>query len=472
MIDSFERRQRPVGLVLPFLLIAAVLLAALYFGQRASPRWLGLIVVVIGMALMLRRPVVGLALMVVVALFVPLELGTGTAVRLTAVALFIPLLLLVWLLDMARHRSSRLAASGANLPLLLFLLMGLISLLIGIATWDPLVPRSANFTLVQLSQWAIFVLSALAFWLTASLVKDEAQLERLTWLFLWLAGALAVVLVVVGAGNLVGRVTTVALIRPPFWALLAGLAGGQLLFNPTLARGKRFFLMLVVVATLFYSLVQQRESISNWIGVGSALAVLLWLRFPRLRGVIVVLVLAAALAGVLFPTVYDFAGGDDEWQESGGSRLVLIERVVEVTMRNPITGLGPAAYRPYTSTKPLPYGRALWIVPQVNSHNNWVDLFSHVGLIGLGLFVWFVWEVIRSAQKVRTQAASGFRAGFANGMLAVWISALVLMMFADWILPFVYNIGFEGFPASALVWLYLGGIVALENIVPHDQVSQ
>ena len=40
---------------------------------------------------------------------------------------------------------------------------------------------------------------------------------------------------------------------------------------------------------------------------------------------------------------------------SGGSRLVLIERVFDVTMRNPITGLGPAAYRPYANMKPLRY---------------------------------------------------------------------------------------------------------------------
>ena len=36
-----------------------------------------------------------------------------------------------------------------------------------------------------------------------------------------------------------------------------------------------------------------------------------------------------------------------EWDESGGSRLALSGRVIEVTMRNPITGLGPAAYRFY-----------------------------------------------------------------------------------------------------------------------------
>ena len=37
------------------------------------------------------------------------------------------------------------------------------------------------------------------------------------------------------------------------------------------------------------------------------------------------------------------------------------------------------------------------------------------------------------------------------------------MMMADWILPFVYNIGFPGFQASVLVWLFLGGMVAAQQ---------
>ena len=38
------------------------------------------------------------------------------------------------------------------------------------------------------------------------------------------------------------------------------------------------------------------------------------------------------------------------------------------------------------------------------------------------------------------------------------------MLFADWILPHVYNIGFPGFQASVLIWLFLGGLVSLEQM--------
>jgi hypothetical protein len=201
------------------------------------------------------------------------------------------------------------------------------------------------------------------------------------------------------------------------------------------------------------------------------MGVLAWLRWPRLRWPVIVFLLVLVGTGALTSAVYDFAGGATEWEQSGGSRLALIGRVVEVTMRNPITGLGPASYRAYARMKPLPYARALWLEPKVSSHNNYVDLFSHVGLLGLGLFLWFAVELTRLGFRLRAHFTQGFAAGYVNAMLATWAGALVLMLLADWILPFVYNVGFPGFQASVLVWLFLGGLVSLEQMARREAVS-
>ena len=467
MINTLRRRYGMSGR-LPWPLIAVViLLAAAYLGQHASVWWLLLILVVMVLLILLKKPVLGLLLTIPFALLLPVQINTGTEVKLTAVSLYIPFLFGVWLLDMIRQRAIRLTPSRTNLPLLLFLLAGLVSLVIGNATWDPQVPRGGNFLLVQLAQWAIFAFSAIAFWLTGNLVKDVVMLRRLTWAFLGVAGALALATAMVSASSVVDSIATVALIRAPFWVLLTGLSMGQLLFNPRLSWSQRLFMAALLVAVFIYSFIQQRESLSNWIGVTVVIGTLLWLRFPRLRWLAIIAVVAMILLGSLLPAIYDFAGGDNEWYESGGSRLVLIERVVEITMRNPITGLGPAAYRPYAATEPLAYGRIIWAAPMINSHNNFIDLFSHVGFVGLGLFLWFAVEVVRNALCLRGMLKTGFQAAFVNGMLASWIGALVIMLLADWILPFVYNIGFEGFPASILLWLFLGGIVALEQLPPE-----
>lgn len=446
------------------LVVAAVLGLAFLVGLHASPLWLGLLTAGVGGLLLLVRPSLGLFALVAAALVAPLEFGTGTDVSLNPAALLVPALGALWLLDQVRRGQIRIVATRASWPLLLFLLASLLSLLIGRATWDPLVPVKGNFLLVQLAQWAIFAFSALAFWLTANLVTDQRTLWRLTAFFLLLGGGVAILRVLPGLAGPLDRFTTAAFIRAPFWVLLAALAGGQLLWNRRLSPVWRGFLIAALLAALVYALVDQQEAASNWVGIGAALGVLVWLRFPRLRGPLLALLLLVALSGALFPTLYNFAGGDAEWQESGGSRLVLIQRVVDVALRNPITGLGPAAYRPYAAMNPLPYRGAFWVLPQVNSHNNYVDLFAHGGLLGLALFGWFVFEMARLGGRLHRRYREGFAAAYVNGMLAAGVGALVIMALADWILPFVYNIGFQGFQASVLVWLFLGGLVALENI--------
>lgn len=446
------------------LVAVAVLALAFYLGWQASPLWLGLLAAGLGALVLLARPSLGLLTLVAAALVVPLQFSTGTEVRLNPVALLIPAVAALWLLDMIRRRQVQFVASPVNRPLLFFLAASLISLLIGRATWNPFIPVGSNFLLVQLAQWAIFAFSALAFWLVANLIADEKTLWRLTALFLLMAGSVAILRALPGMSGLVWRYTTIAFIRAPLWVLLTALAGGQLLWNRRLSPAWRLFLLAALLAAVVYAFVDQREATSNWMGLATVLAVLIWLRFPRLRWLIVVIIAVLAVVGLLAPALYDFAGGDEEWTLSGGSRLVLIERVVSVTLRNPITGLGPAAYRPYANATPLAYLRAYWVAPNISSHNNYVDLFAHGGIVGLALFGWFVVEVVRMGMRLRRRYQTGFAAAYVNGALAAGAGALVLMIFADWILPFVYNIGFPGFQASVLVWLFMGGLVALENM--------
>ena len=99
-----------------------------------------------------------------------------------------------------------------------------------------------------------------------------------------------------------------------------------------------------------------------------------------------------------------------------------------------------------------------------------MDLFSHVGLLGLGLFFWFAVEVARLGLRLRATYTQGFAAGYLNGILAAGAGALVLMLLIDGILPFVYNFGFRGFKASVLVWLLLGGLISLDAIKKHREV--
>jgi len=454
----------PGGLLLLLPLVVAVLFLAYYLGRSPSLTYVVAPVAVVASLAILRQPRLGLLALIVAALALPIKINTGTEVQINPASLLVPALVGIWLLGALPRGALHLPPARVNLPLALFLLASLVSFAIGNATWDPLVQRKSTFWLVQLAQWAIFAFSAGAFWLTAILARDERWLRWMTVVFLVAGGLLTLLRVLPDLRPLFYQITTGAMNRAPFWLLLSALAGGQLLFNRRLSPPLQLALAAILALTFYYAFFLEREGASAWVGVAAAGGVLFWLRFPRLRGPLVVMVFALVVAGVLFPVLWDFAGGDDEWVLSGGSRFTLIGRVVEVTLRNPITGLGPAAYRPYANATPLLYEGAFWVAPQINSHNNYVDLFAHGGLVGLLLFFWFAAEYALLGIRLHRRYVAGFAAGYVNSMLAAGAGALVIMFLADWILPFVYNIGFYGFQASVLVWLFLGGLVALDNM--------
>jgi len=450
--------------VAPWFTVIVILAASFWLGKQGSTTLLVIAVgAIFGIAL-LARPILGLPAILLSALVIPLSIPTGTDVKLYPVVFVTAAVIVTWVGRRIRGQNISITRSPANLPLSLFLLLGLLSLVIGNATWSPAVLRRDSFLLVQLAQWSIFALSAGAFWLTANLVRSSSELERLTWLFLCLAGCVALLFLLPSALPWIWTYTTGAFSRTPLWVLLAALAGGQLFFNRNLSRKRQIFLVAVSLSILHNAFVQQREGVSNWIGVSAVYGTLIWLRWAKLRLPIVVLIITLTVIGFLLPTLYDFAGGDIEWEQSGAARLALMQRVIEVTMRNPFTGLGPAAYRPYANIEPFLYGRALWIAPQINSHNNYIDLFSHVGILGLAMFGWFVVALWRQGVHARQRCIEGFASGYINGMLAAGASSLVIMLLLDWMLPFVYNVGIYGFQASVLVWLFLGGIVVLDQL--------
>jgi hypothetical protein len=129
------------------------------------------------------------------------------------------------------------------------------------------------------------------------------------------------------------------------------------------------------------------------------------------------------------------------------------------------------AYRHYAVTHwlSLGVGRALYIRPAVSSHNNYIDVYAQMGLVGLGLFVWFLIELGLLGWRLATSFRGDFEEGYVHGALGGLAGTLVAMMLADWFLPFVYNIGFPGFRTSALAWMFLGGLVALEQRVREGE---
>jgi O-antigen ligase len=263
-----------------------------------------------------------------------------------------------------------------------------------------------------------------------------------------------------GLGGTTGRLFQLgATSNSMFWTWLVALAFSQAWLNKRLRLRWRLVLAVVLLATLYVALVRNRAWVSGWLPPLVAMAAIIALRSWR-AGVAIALA-ALVKAGDLFARTI----ANDEYSYS--TRLDAWKIVLEMIRVNPVTGFGPANYYWYTRLYRI---RGYEVV--FNSHNQYVDIDAQIGLLGLACVLWFAWEVGRVGWRLRTQAAEGFAQAYVYGALGGLAGMLASGMLVDWFLPFVYNIGLNGFRGSMLTWLFLGGLVALEQITLHQAVSQ
>jgi len=133
--------------------------------------------------------------------------------------------------------------------------------------------------------------------------------------------------------------------------------------------------------------------------------------------------------------------------------------MVEITKASPIFGLGMANYTWYTPLFPI-----LGYNIRFNSHNNYLDVLAQTGLVGLLCFLWFFGEIWLLGWHMRNRVPDGFPKAYVLGVLGGLIGTLLLAGLGDWVIPFVYNIGLNGFRASIFVFIFLGGLVAIARI--------
>jgi hypothetical protein len=286
--------------------------------------------------------------------------------------------------------------------------------------------------------------------MTAHILKEERWLQIIVWTFIGLSTIYMV-------GRAMGLSVMDSLYHrgfsanSMFWTWFVALTFSQVVFNNQLRTPIRALLAGIVLVTFFVAVVQAYNWKSGWIPALIAAGVIMGLRFPRL----LLLSVPAVLLGVYF--LATGAIGSDEY--SWGTRLDAWKIVLEISKVNPILGLGFSNYYWYT---PL-FAIRGWAVT-FNSHSQYVDLIAQVGIVGLLVFFWIFFEVGRLGWKLQQQLPDGFARAYTYGVLAGVVGSLLAAFLVDWILPFVYNIGFAGFRASILIWIFFGGLVSIEQM--------
>jgi hypothetical protein len=433
-------------------IIGGVLLASAYLAPRASERYILLLLAASVAVVFFRWPPLGLAFLIVSSLVVPFAIGTGTQTSINAAFLVLALLLGLWLLNLVRQRELRLPSSPVHLPLLSFVLIAIIAFIAGqlpLNAFASTAPERA-----QIGGLAIFVLSAGAFLLVAHQIKDLRWLERLTWLFLALAGLFMTGRLLPSLGAITNHVFQDGADASIFRTWVVALAFGQAAFNHQLRRRWRLALAGLVLATLYIGLFQSRSWASGWLPPIVALIATLCVGAPRV-GLLTTLVTGSLVTLNMQIIISRLVMVGDQ-SYSLMTRLEAWRILAEIVRVSPVLGLGPANYYWYTALYPI----LGWYV-KFNSHNNYVDLVAQIGLLGLACFLWFIWRLWWLGWRLRQHAPTKFSQAYVYGALGGLAGTLASMMLADTFLPFVYNIGFTGFRSSVLGWMFLGGLVAL-----------
>ncbi len=441
-LDLSQLRLRPLLVVGELLLIAALAFVA-------SQRQLTLVLILplgIGVVLaFLRWPSLGLLIASVAGLVVPFLGPSGLNVTM----ILIGLLLGLWLLDMiVSQRQIQLVPSRTVWPLLTFLVVAVISFGVGQLPW-------LNFALhaplgAQLGGLSIIVLSVGTFLLVANQMHDLRWLSWLSWAFLAIGGLSVLVRSVLPALGLPTR----DLFQPVgtvFYVWLVAMAFSQAIFNGDLHPGWRLALGGLVLVTLYILFILKFEDKSGWLSVFVCIAAIITARSWRAG---LALVPVAALSALY---LWSRLVGTDEYSISTRFDAWLI--MGQIIKINPFLGLGFANYYWYTPLFPI-RGYAV----SFNSHNNYVDIVAQMGLVGLICFLWLLWEIGWLGWQLRKQAPAGFAQAYVYGALGGLAGMVVAGMLGDWVLPFFYNLGLNGFRSSMLGWLFLGGLVSLEQM--------
>jgi O-antigen ligase len=453
---SFEKKVLVSKQWIQFLVITAVVLASTVISFWGSTLALGMIVILlVGLAVviaLIRQPNLGFLLLFLGGMFVPFSGPSG----LNAATLMVALMLGLWIADMlVIKRQVALIQSRIMLPVLGFLLISVLALGMGQIPWFVFA-RQAPLT-AQVGGFAIFIFSIGGMLLVAHLIQNVRWLEIMVWFYIGLC-SLYILAQTVGF-SFVDRLfhpgfTTGSM----FWTWLIALTFSQIMYNSELQPRVRNLLIVVVLLTFYVAIIRNFEWKSGWVPAVVSVFVLLAIKYRKL----LIFSIPLVVIGIIYISMDLIAQDDYSW----GTRLDAWKIIFEIARVNPILGLGFANYYWYSPLFPI----RGWSV-SFNSHSQYVDLIAQTGYLGLLFFFWIFLTLGVLSWNLSKKLSSGFEKAYVYGALAGIVATLVAAFLGDWVLPFVYNLGLTGFRASILPWIFIGGVISIEQMLISKTIA-
>ena len=364
------------------------------------------------------------------------------------------LVICIWLLKVfIEKRQLSPVISRTIRPVSYFLISAVLSFIFGQLPWYVFAKQAPIDA--QVGGLMIFLLSGAMFLAIPYVITDLKKLRRFTWLFLGLGGI-----------YILGRAAGITLIdqifqngfiaNSMFWTWMVALAFGQVLLNKELKPFWRLVLIGLLAVTAYVAYFINGDWKSGYIPALAAIAAIIGIRFPKLA----LLASPIAVIALIFVANQSIASEAYSW----GTRLDAWTIVLDIAKVSPILGMGFGNYSFYTVIFPI---RGYYNI-RFNSHSQFVDLIAQTGIVGLIIFLWVILEVTWLGWTIKDKTNDGFSRGYVYGVMGGVAGSIVASFLVDWILPYIYNIGFNGFRASILPWIFFGGLVSVEQIIRNQ----
>lgn len=448
-----QNRSLMRWIIIPVIWISVAILAPLLAtGSLLALAFIALLIGFAGVLILLRWPGAGFPLLIIASLLVPFRISTGTQTSINSAILVVGVMVALWLFEMiSRDRQIRLLPSRIITPSLLFILASTLAFLFGQLPWYP--TRSASL-FAQLGGLFLFIFLALTMLVALHRLSGLRWLKYSVWLFIILGAIYNIGFILPFSRYYVNRIFQRAVLDSMFWLWLLALTFGQAYLNTSLPKAIRIVLGLSAVAIFYNLFIIKQTWTSGWLPAAAAVGFILLVTRPRLA---ISIGLVVGVVGLLASNLTNsiIMSGDNEY--SLLTRLEAWKILGRIIQLNPLFGLGPANYYFFT-----PFYSILGYSVSFNSHNNYIDIIAQIGLIGLVLFIWLMAVILGIGWKLRKISPAGFEKAFTYSVLGGVIGTLVAGMFGDWVIPFVYNVGMEGFRSASLGWFFMGGLAFLD----------
>ena len=342
-----------------------------------------------------------------IVLYTPFTFSLPNPRAQTIVHLATLILFLLWLLKLNGEKTSYLAKTPLYLPLLLFLIIGSISVV------------RTNFFYYSTQEFFRITSAFLLFFLVANNSKEENK-------FILPLILAANIVAFIGIQNYFRHSFSVAVSTLPNHNLLAGylvisisLALGLFLFNKGNLQKRLPFLFLIILPLICLILAKSRGGL---LSLMAALFVLILAALNRKkRWILVTLSLLVIL--LLFtpnPMMKRLIHIGEE-DPHAYERLLVWRATLDIIKDYPLFGTGLGTFRDYYPQ----YKPQIGFRTAGFAHNEYLQYGAELGLIGLALALWFLILLFKHSKRLLFQKESGISIVLVSSMVGILAHSLV-----------------------------------------------